>query len=174
MAEPVPKYEHRGEGALKAAARAGFALWEQDGVWVTHAGQGAAAAEFLAAYDPLPDARAAALRRLAEHRWMIEEAGIIANGIVMDTARDARGNLTGAVVAATLALQSGAQFEVTWKDKAGSTRRVGASEMIEVGLAVQQYVAGCFVREAELAAEIEAQTDWRALEKFDPAARWEK
>ena len=58
------------------------------------------------------------------------------------------------MVAATLALQSGAQFEVTWKDKAGSTRRVGASEMIEVGLAVQQYVAGCFVREAELAADL--------------------
>lgn len=66
MPEVIPGFVWKGDGMDEEAAKAGIFIWERDGVPVTRDGQAAAAAAWIAAYDPLPRAKRKKIERLQQ------------------------------------------------------------------------------------------------------------
>lgn len=154
-------------GAVEALEAAGIAVRRIAGVW--HADDADAAAAIIAAHDPLPAARAAKLAEIAAYRYARETGGADIMGMRIDTSREARNNLTGAVVTSQLA---GPAFAVQWKGLSGRFATLRAAEMAALGVAVAEHVSACFAREAALAAEIEALGTVEDVLAFDIGARW--
>lgn len=119
----------------------------------------------------LPALRAAALQRLADHRWLREMAGIRIDGVLYDTDREARGSLTAAVLLAQMAMQAGQPYQVQWKAPEGFVTLDGPA-LVQVGIAVAGYVAACFAREADLRETILAMTDPAEVQALDVAQLW--
>ncbi len=119
----------------------------------------------------LPALRAAALQRLADHRWQREMAGLQVNGVLFDTDREARGSLTAAVLLAQMAMQTGQPYQLAWKGPEGFVTLSG-EQIISVGVQVAAYVAACFAREAELQIAIEAMTDPNEIQSIDFMQMW--
>lgn len=119
----------------------------------------------------LPQARATALARLAEYRWLRESEGVRVGDMLIETDREARGSLTSAVVLAQMALMQGQPFSVAWKTREGF-RDLDAAALIEAGQAAAVHVAGCFAREQAIAEQIERMTDPDALDALDMHIVW--
>lgn len=156
-------------GLVEALNAGGITVWQRDGQTFTT--DDARAQEIIDAYDPLPFCRAQKGAELAEYRWQREIAGVRSGGVLIETDREARGSLTSAVVLAQMAMMAGEPFRVAWKTAEGFRDLDGAA-LVAAGHAAAAHVAGCFAREAEIRAQIEAMTDWREVVALDIAAIW--
>jgi len=157
-------------GLVEAIEAAGLSIGRRGGVWFA---SDAAAAEAIAAtHDPLPAAKAARLADLAAYRYEQEVGGVDVLGVRIDTSREARNNLTGAVVTAQLAVAAGQAFDVKWKGMDGAFVTLSAADMGSLVVAVATHVANCFARELALAGEIAALNSVADVLAFDIGASW--
>ena len=91
---------------------------------------------------------------------------------VVDTDLFARTNLTGAAVAALIALQSGQPYSVTWALKNNTSITLTAPEMLQFALEAVGYIDACFSRSFVLRDEINAATNMAELLAIDITAGW--
>lgn len=119
----------------------------------------------------LEEAKAAKLHDLAAHRFARETAGHAHDGFLVRTDRESQAALGNAVQLASIAAAQGQPFEIVWKGAAGF-RAFDAAGLVALGLGVGGHVAGCFAREASLAAEIAALDSVAAVAAFDLAVAW--
>lgn len=120
-------------------------------------------------WDDLAAAKAAKLAELAAHRWQVQQGGCDLGGVTFPTDAEARANLAGAGLAAMLSAQLGQTYSAEWKTPGGVVTLDGATIM-GATLGLEAWMRGLFRREAELAGEIAAMTDWKAVVAFDVAA----
>jgi hypothetical protein len=157
-------------GLVEAIEACGIAMNRRAGVWFA---SDAVAAEAIAAtHDPLPPAKAARLADLAAYRYEQEVGGVDVQGVRIDTSREARNNMAGAVVTAQLVAAAGQTFAVQWKGMNGAFVTLSAADMGSLGVAVATHVAACFACEAAVAAQIAALTDVETVLRFDIEAAW--
>jgi hypothetical protein len=117
--------------------RAGWSL--ANGVWTAP----------LPAPEPAPDWPAL----IAERRYRAETAGIVVNGMSIDTSRDSQSLITGAALQATI----DSTYTCRWKTASGFVD-LSAAQILALAAAVRAHVQACFDREAELLGEVEAGT----------------
>jgi hypothetical protein len=86
----------------------------------------------------------------ANKRYERETAGIVLNGMNIDTGRDSQGLITGAVVQAML----DPSYTLNWKTPVGFVQ-LSAVQIIGIATAVRAHVQACFDREAALLAAIQ-------------------
>lgn len=98
-------------------------------------------------------ARAEALVLIAATRYKKETAGIVVQGISIDTGRDSQALITGAALAAML----DTAYTCRWKTPSGFVE-LNASQLIAVATAIRSHVQACFDREAELLEAVEGDT----------------
>lgn len=139
--------------------------------YATHRAQHEAAQDAWMRTRRVPEAKAAALARLAEYRWLRESEGVRVGGMLVETDREARGSLTSAVVLAQMAMAAGQPFAVAWKTREGF-RDLDAGDLIQAGNAAAAHVAWCFAHERVLAEQIEQMTDPDAIAAIDLDAAW--
>jgi hypothetical protein len=132
----------------------------------------AAGQAIAAAHDPLAAARVHQLDALAERRWQQESQGILRDGISIDTSRDARRNVDGAILQSRIAAEQGTAYQVRWKTPTGAFVDLNGASLIAAGQAIDAYVRACFAREAALAADVMAATTWQAVLAVDITAGW--
>lgn len=90
---------------------------------------------------------------VADRRYGAETGGTTVNGLPLDTGRDSQALITGAALAAML----DSDYTVRWKTQSGFVE-LDAEQIIAVASAVRAHVQACFDREAELLAELDADT----------------
>lgn len=156
-------------GAVQALEAAGLAVARMDGVW--HVSDVAAAESILATHDPLSAARAQKLAELAAFRWDRQQAGFTLAGTRFATDAEARANLAGAALAALLAAQAEEEYQVTWKSPDGPVVLTGPV-VIAAARAIEAWVRALFTREAALAEQIAALTDWQAVLAVEITEGW--
>ena len=103
---------------------------------------------------PLSQLKAEALQALAAYRYDLEVAGTTWNGWPVATDRASQSSYNASYAMARDGYWTGGR-----KFADGVYRILTAEQVIALSLAVAQYVAGCFAREGELAAQINAATD---------------
>ena len=157
-------------GLVEAIEAAGVALSRRGGVWFASDVEMAYA--IADTHDPVVSAKAAVLADLAAYRYEREVGGMDFIGLRIDTSREARNNLTGAVVSAQLATAAGQPFAVAWKGVDGTFATLSASDLAALGVAVAAHVAECFAREAGLGDTVNAMTSLDAVLGFDIAVAW--
>ncbi len=97
-----------------------------------------------------------AKQRLAEKRYFVETAGCLFNGWPVATDRDAQSKISAAY-----SLARDGHWAGGWKFADGFYRVLTAEQVVAMALTVSAHVGGCFAREAELAAGIDAgDLDW--------------
>lgn len=80
---------------------------------------------------------------LASLRYQKETAGIDVNGIVVKTDRQSQAMITGASLAAKLAIDEEEPFEIKWLSESGPVI-LNAQEVIGLAQAVRAHVQACF------------------------------
>lgn len=95
---------------------------------------------------------------IAERRYQAETAGIVFNGMAINTERDSQALINGAVVSCLL----DPAYVCNWKTPAGPLV-LDADTLKAVGLAVRAHVQACFDREIALMAHVEAGTYTEAM-----------
>jgi hypothetical protein len=101
--------------------------------------------------DDLKIAKAKKLAEIAAERWKAEVGGVAGEGLAIDTSRESQALITGAALAATL----DPNYICQWKTSSGFVT-LDAATVLTVAQAVRAHVQGCFDREAELSAAVEA------------------
>ena len=86
---------------------------------------------------------------LANARYAKETGGFVLNGVSIQTDRESRSNLTGALIIA----QGNANYSVVWKTDAGFVT-LNAAQIIAISNAVAEHVRKCFSAEASVTAVI--------------------
>lgn len=108
--------------------------------------------EVLPEYPHPPMAQITA-EDIAARRFDAETSGTVISGMPIDTGRDSQALITGAAVSAIL----DPGYTVRWKTRSGFVD-LAAEQIIAVASAVRAHVQACFDREAELLAELDADT----------------
>lgn len=98
---------------------------------------------------------------VAASRWQAEVSGV--NGIRTD--RESQSMITGAALKA----MQDSEYACKWKTEAGFVE-LTAAQILAIADAVREHVQGCFDREAELLALVEAATTPEEVELI----RWEE
>lgn len=112
----------------------------------------------------LSQAKDAKLAELAEARWETETGGLtLPDGTVIKTDRESQGLLTGA----SLYVLQNASATVEWKG-ANDWVTLTASDLQGIAMLVRNHVQGCFSKERELGAKVEA---CKSLEEIE-AISW--
>lgn len=155
-------------GVVAAIEAAGIIVVRVGGVWHATDDAASAAETIIAAHDPLTAARDAKLAELAALRYEREIGGFVWNGLTIDTSREARGNLSGAVQMATISTE----FSVSWKTPDGTFVDLDSATLIALGQAVAGHVSACFTRERQLRDALLATAEWQDVITFDVAAAW--
>jgi hypothetical protein len=96
--------------------------------------------------------------RIADRRYRAETAGILVNGMPLDTSRDSQALVTGAALAAVV----DPGYHCQWKTIEGFVD-LDAQTIIALASALRAHVQACFDREAELLDALEAGTYTDAL-----------
>jgi hypothetical protein len=109
----------------------------------------AEALALAAASAPARDLPAA----IAEERYKQETAGIILNGMAIDTGRDSQALITGATLSAII----DPEYVCTWKTVNGPVQ-LTAPMLIGVASAVRAHVQACFDREGDLLSAVADET----------------
>lgn len=109
--------------------------------------------------------------KVADLRWQAETGGMKVNGVLIQTDRESRGNLTGAALRADRALRNGTAYEVRWK-AADGWAVFDASTILAVAEAAEAHVNACFVREAEIVAQVDAAVTIDDLRAIDLSSGW--
>lgn len=99
---------------------------------------------------------------IAAARYEAETAGIMVNDVKIDTGRDSQALITGAALAAML----DDSYSLNWKTVAGFVH-LTATEIIAVAHAVRAHVQGCFDKEGELVALVDAAQTAEELSAID-------
>ncbi|QEY74101.1 DUF4376 domain-containing protein [Pseudomonas denitrificans (nom. rej.)] len=90
---------------------------------------------------------------IADRRYLAETAGIVVNGMPLDTGRDSQALVTGAALAAVI----DSAYSCQWKT-AGGFIDLDAQQIIAIASAMRAHVQACFDREAELLDAVAAGT----------------
>ncbi|WEW99795.1 DUF4376 domain-containing protein [Pseudomonas nitroreducens] len=90
---------------------------------------------------------------ISTRRYLAETAGIIVNGMPLDTGRDSQALVTGAALQALI----DSTYTCQWKTSEGFVE-LDAVHIIAMSSAVRAHVQECFDREAELLVHLEAGT----------------
>ena len=98
---------------------------------------------------PMEELRAEKKAELAEARWQAEVSGV--NGIRTD--RESQSMITGAALKA----MQDETYTCKWKTETGFVE-LTAAQILAIADAVRAHVQGCFDREAELLALVDAAT----------------
>ena len=122
----------------------------------------AAIAEYFAPMT-LDEAKAAKIAEIAAARFDAETGGIVVGGAEIRTDRESQALITGA---ALKAMQDDT-YSCRWKTEAGFVE-LTAPQILAIADAVREHVQGCFDREAELLALVEAATTPEEVESI----RW--
>ncbi|WP_447745129.1 DUF4376 domain-containing protein [Pseudomonas nicosulfuronedens] len=105
-------------------------------------------------YPVLLDRPAPAAQALiAARRYQAEIAGILVNGMQLDTGRDSQALVTGAALAALI----DSAYTCQWKTAEGFVE-LDADQIIAMSSAMRAHVQECFDREAELHTYLAAGT----------------
>lgn len=131
----------------------------------------AAVQAIIDGYHALSAARAQKLAELAAFRWDRQQGGFTLGATRFATDAEARANLAGAALAALLAAQAEEDYQVTWKSPDGPVVLTGPV-VIAAARAIEAWVRALFTREAALAEQIAALTDWQAVLAFDITEGW--
>lgn len=91
--------------------------------------------------------------KIAARRYGAETAGIVVNGMQINTERESQGLISGAAFQAVL----DPAYTLRWKTPAGFTDMTG-EQVIGLATAVRSHVQACFDREAELVEALAAGT----------------
>ena len=97
------------------------------------------------------DADEAKLAEIAEARWKAETGGMAVDGLIIKTDRESQSMIGDAAFTATL----DPNYICQWKTSSGFMT-LDAATVLTVAQAVRAHVQGCFDREAELSAVVEA------------------
>ena len=97
----------------------------------------------------LHECKSAKKVEIANARWQAEVSGV--NGIRTD--RESQSMITGAALKA----MQDSEYACKWKTEAGFVE-LNAAQILAIADAVREHVQGCFDREAELLALVEAAT----------------
>ncbi len=100
--------------------------------------------------DNSPEGRA---RDIAARRYRAETAGIIVNGMPLDTGRDSQALVTGAALQAVI----DSTYTCQWKTAEGFVDLDGP-QIIAIASTMRAHVQACFDREAELLDAVAAGT----------------
>lgn len=104
--------------------------------------------------DIIPDSSPATIARLiADRRFEAETAGIVVNGMPLDTGRDSQALVTGAALAAVI----DSAYSCQWKTIEGFID-LDAQQIIAIASAMRAHVQACFDREAALLDALDAGT----------------
>lgn len=90
---------------------------------------------------------------IAQRRWEAEVAGIIINGVRINTDDRSKLLINGAALEATI----DPSYTMQWKTPDGFVP-LSATQVIEIARSVRAHVESCFRRESELLVEVEAGT----------------
>lgn len=116
--------------------------------------------------DPVPmtlDGKKAQKKAaIAAARYEAETAGTTVNGVLIDTGRDSQALITGAALAAVI----DDNYSLNWKTETGFVH-LTAPEIIAVAQAVRAHVQGCFDREGELVALVDAAQTAEELDAIE-------
>lgn len=93
------------------------------------------------------------LAEIASRRYQEETKGITVNGVTVKTDRQSQALITGAALAATI----DPAYVCRWKSEQGFIT-LDAPAIIGVATAIRNHVQGCFDREADLVAAVDAGT----------------
>ncbi|BAQ72940.1 prophage tail fimber assembly protein [Pseudomonas sp. Os17] len=92
------------------------------------------------------------LALIADERFRREEAGIVVQGLAIQTDRASQAKLTRAAVRAS----RDANYVIHWKLENGSFVQLDARQVQVCDSAVDAYVQACFMRESELVDAVDA------------------
>lgn len=106
--------------------------------------------EFIDPTPTLDELKEVKKIEIATARFTAETAGITFNGVKIETNRESRGLITGAVVQALV----DPTYSLQWKTPTGFIP-LTAEQLKAVGAAVRKHVQDCFDKEAELLKKIE-------------------
>lgn len=102
------------------------------------------------AFQPLPPSPVALTVQIASMRYQYETAGLVFEGLRIDTSLDGQARITAAALSAVL--DTG--YVCTWKTLDGMVE-MRADQLIRLAAAVRAYVQACFDRERDLLAAVE-------------------
>lgn len=151
-------------GVVTEAEKTGICIIWGDGVYFGSDG----AQAFIDAYDPLPIAQSDKLTELAELRWRREISGASFAGVTVPTDDRSKILLAGK----RLEAMANPDGQWAWKVGPGQTVTLTAAQIVGLSDAVAAHVQACFDREAVIAGQIAALTDWQAVAAFDIVAAW--
>jgi len=125
-------------------------------------------------YQPatLDELRAATWEQVKRLRSAYESAGCETALGRVDTTAESQLRITGAALAAQVALAAGQPFVLPWTMADNSVVDHDAAAMIAMGETVLAYVAACHARGRVLRAAIEAAEDQAALGAIDITEGW--
>jgi hypothetical protein len=108
---------------------------------------------------PLVLAKRKKLAEIAAARYAVEIGGVVVDNMAIMTDRESQALITGAAFAAT----QDSNFTCQWKTSGGFVT-LDATTILAAAQAVRSHVQGCFDREAELTAAVEAAMTVAAVE----------
>lgn len=108
------------------------------------------------------------LTELSAYRYSKETAGITLNGALIKTDQESKVNLNGAVNRAILRPNS----TVNWKISAVVWVPIAAEQIIEIGLAVSDFIEDCFTCEMTHALAINALETVEEVQAYDFTTGW--
>lgn len=137
-----------------ALYRVGLSAWEVDGAAIVR----------RVTYDPLDleEAQASMKRALAGERWDKETAGIDVDGQIIQTTREAQGQIASTYSA----LKDGLVASADWKADTGWVS-VTLAEFEPIARAVAAHVQSCFSAEKVVSEQIDAATTVDELAQID-------
>lgn len=116
----------------------------------------------------LGQAKAEALARLAAHRYERETAGIVINGVAIQTDRDSQ----ALIDALQRSLADGIVSSVAFKTAAGQIVNADISTATAIRNAVVLHVQACRSKEAEHAQAVAALTSIASVDAYDVTTGW--
>jgi len=116
----------------------------------------------------MAEIKAAALGRLAAHRYAQEIAGITVAGIPVRTDRESQALVTGAALSATL----DPEYSVRWKSANGGWVTLDAPTILMLATEIRAHVQACFDAEADHAGIIAVLDDAQAVLDHDITIGW--
>jgi len=133
-----------------------------------YATDGPAVQAIIDAHDAMPFAIAEKIAALADYRWSKETAGIVVDGITVETTDRSKTLITGAMLMASQNPSATFKFKTT----AGDHVEINAAAMINIYVVMGLHVQACFAKEEAIATQIRALATWQEVEAFDINAAW--
>lgn len=101
-------------------------------------------------FQPLPPSPVVMAVQIANMRYQQEAAGLVFEGLRIDTSLDGQARITAAALSAIL----DTDYVCTWKTLDGMVE-LRAGQLIRMASAVRAYVQACFDRERDLLVAVE-------------------